>query len=100
MDILSVLESHDGHLLKKLRIKKDSAVLAMERGDGSLFVLRIYAQEIPTYRMLEGHSCENLPAVYHCETRDGFFPDHLRQRISGGRDSGGDGHAEVQLRGL
>ena len=73
MDILSVLESHDGHLLKKLRIKKDSAVLAMERGDGSLFVLRIYAQEIPTYRMLAGHSCENLPAVYHCETRDGFF---------------------------
>ncbi len=73
MDILSVLESRDGHLLKKLRIKKDSAVLAMERGDGSLFVLRIYEQEIPTYRLLEGHSCENLPAVYHCETRDGFF---------------------------
>ena len=73
MDILSVLESHDGHLLKKLRIKKDSAVLAMEREGGSLFVLRIYEQEIPTYRMLAGHSCENLPAVYHCETRDGFF---------------------------
>ena len=73
MDIMSVLESHDGHLLKKLRIKKDSAVLAMERGDGSLFVLRIYAQEIPAYRMLEGHSCENLPRIYRCGEEKGFF---------------------------
>ncbi|MGN1142948.1 MAG: serine/threonine protein kinase, partial [Anaerovoracaceae bacterium] len=70
---MSVLENHDGHLRKKLRIKKDSAVLAMERGDGSLFVLRIYAREIPAYRMLESHSCENLPAVYRCETRKGLF---------------------------
>ena len=73
MDIMSVLENHDGHLRKKLRIKKDSAVLAMERGDGSLFVLRIYAQEIPAYRMLAGCQCENLPRIYRCGEEDGFF---------------------------
>lgn len=73
MGIMSVLEHFDGHLVKKLRIKKDSAVLAMEREDGSLFVLRIYRQEIPAYRMLEGHRCENLPEIYRCGEENGFF---------------------------
>ncbi|MGN1414949.1 MAG: serine/threonine protein kinase [Anaerovoracaceae bacterium] len=73
MEILSVLTERDGRLIKKLRIKENSAVLVMENGDGCVYVLRIYRQEIPAYRILEGHECESLPAVYHCEIRDGFF---------------------------
>ena len=73
MEILSVLTKRDGRLIKKLRIKENSAVLVMEDGDGCIYVLRIYRQEIPAYRMLEGHECESLPTVYHCEIRDGFF---------------------------
>lgn len=73
MDILSVLTDRDGRIIKKLRVKENSAVLVMENGDGCIYVLRIYRQEIPAYRMLEGHECESLPAVYHCEIRDGFF---------------------------
>ena len=73
MEIDSVLTERDGRLIKKLRIKENSAVLVMEDGDGCVYVLRIYRQEIPAYRMLEGHECESLPAVYHCEIRDGFF---------------------------
>ena len=42
MEIMSVVENFDGHLVKKLRIKKDRAVLVMEHEEGSLFVLRIY----------------------------------------------------------
>ena len=73
MEIDSVLTERDGRLIKKLRIKENNAVLVMENGDGCVYVLRIYRQEIPAYRMLEGHECESLPAVYHCEIRDGFF---------------------------
>ena len=73
MEIDSVLTERDGRLIKKLRIKENSAVLVMENGDGCVYVLRIYRQEIPAYRMLEGHECESLPAVYHCEIRGGLF---------------------------
>ena len=73
MGIMLVLEHFDGHIVKKLRIKKDSAVVVMEREDGSLFVLRIYAQKIPAYRMLEGRRCENLPEIYRCGEENGFF---------------------------
>ena len=52
MEIDSVLTERDGRLIKKLRIKENNAVLVMENGDGCVYVLRIYRQEIPAYRML------------------------------------------------
>ena len=41
MDILSVLTDRDGRIIKKLRVKENSAVLVMENGDGCIYVLRI-----------------------------------------------------------
>lgn len=60
-------------LKKELSSKENSAVLLLERPDGSDFVLRLYREEVKAYRELTGCTCENLPYVICCEDWEGIF---------------------------
>lgn len=76
MDYKKHLLPGDGSPIKTLSLKDDSAVLLMQRPDNSLYVLRIYKQEMPVYHRLQSDTesdCINLPKIYQCEIRDDYF---------------------------
>lgn len=87
-----ILYTADGHVKRQLNRKGDSAVLLMEGSDGTDYILRIYNQVIPAYRVLTGHNCPCLPGIYHTEIREGLFAVKeefidgvsLQEMISGG----------------
>lgn len=44
-----------------------------EHPDGQKIVRRTYKDDVPAYRALKNHNCENLPKVYYAEMCNGVF---------------------------
>lgn len=61
-------------LLQELKMSEKSCVLLVKTAEEAKLILRVYDCAVPAYAELLEQSCENLPAVFGCEsTADGQF---------------------------
>jgi len=71
--IKSILQSGGMTLEEQLSLKTESAVLKVQRADTGSFILRLYSQEVDSYRVMEWHECEGFPQVYRTYSEESVF---------------------------